>query len=323
MIGRGDLSRNPQKKLRVILGIQIVWLGLICLLGAWWGYLLFEQAERIAELEKIAGISSPATEANWAKTHRMILWESITFFVFLTISLTVLFWLYRREVRRSQSIKAFFASMTHELKTPLTSIRLQAESISDQVSDPEQEKLVTRLLEDTSRLEGQIERTLELARVEGGGQVHLENLLVKPWIERVIHACEANHSHRLKIHVDLEEHWIQADPTAVQIVVRNLIDNSIRHAKTDHLEVRLRTQMKDDWVCLEYQDNGKKIDTSVENLKKLFYRGSGSTGTGVGLYLVSVLMRQMGGEAIYRLDSHPDQGFQASLQFKRGVASHV
>ena len=99
------------------------------------------------------------------RTQHMLHWESTTFFVLAVVSSAFLFWLYWLDMRRARSIQAFFASVTHELRTPLTSIRLQAESIAEQC-DESQRQLVARLLEDTTRLEGQVERTLELARLE-------------------------------------------------------------------------------------------------------------------------------------------------------------
>ena len=93
--------------------------------------------------------------------------------VLLTGLSIALVWLYLRDQRRTNSLRAFFASVTHELRTPLTSIRLQAESLADAGNAS---PLVERLLEDTSRLEGQVEKTLELARIEGGGELDLQPL---------------------------------------------------------------------------------------------------------------------------------------------------
>ena len=93
----------------------------------------------------------------------------------------VLFWLYWRDAKRTRSLQAFFASLTHELRTPLTSIRLQAESISDGLADhPEQKDFLQRLLEDSQRLELQVERVLELARVEGGGPIFTQAIQIVP-----------------------------------------------------------------------------------------------------------------------------------------------
>src|SRR5690606_29195371 len=90
-----------------------------------------------------------------------------------------------RDRKRTRSIQAFFASLTHELKTPLTSIRLQAESIADPTNDDAfKRQLVERLLADTSRLEAQVERSLELARLEGGGPVFVQGYELKNLIER-------------------------------------------------------------------------------------------------------------------------------------------
>ena len=96
----------------------------------------------------------------------MLVGESSSFLALLLAVSLLLAWLYWREHRRARSMQAFFASVTHELRTPLTSIRLQAEAIAE---GEQRAELARRLLEDSHRLESQIDKTLELARIEGGG----------------------------------------------------------------------------------------------------------------------------------------------------------
>lgn len=305
----------------VLLAAHFVWLALICILAIWWGRLLLRQASRIEELQVSAGQTAAEAHAQWERTHHMVYWESSSFFALIFLSGAFIFWIYWRDMRRARSIQAFFASVTHELRTPLTSIRLQAESIAENFSEssPERE-LVGRLMEDTTRLEAQVERTLELARVEGGGPVFVQPLQLKPWLERMVQSWREVYGGRLEIQTSaIEDVTIEADPTCLQTILKNLLENTLRHSKKEQTRVVLTTQPSTTGIRLEYLDNGKGYEGNPQQLGQLFFRGSSSQGTGVGLYLVKTLMRKMGGEADFSQTG--SSGFKVQLEFIRETSN--
>ncbi len=325
MTGKGSISVLPNRRLRLMLAAQLLWLTTICLLGAWWGRLLMRQASRIAELERQTGISMTTAHEHWQRTQRMLFWESATFFGFLMAATALLFSLYWREARRARGVQAFFASLTHELRTPLTSIRLQAESLADHITgggasakDAElKQKLCQRLLEDTTRLESQVERTLELARVEGGGSVLSQSFLLKPWLDYFLRTWDEGRGLKLKINSSVRDMQIQADPGAVQIILKNLLENSMRHSGQEKiLGVNLTTEERDGWVVLRYSDDGRGFQGDARKLGVLFEKGPGSQGAGVGLYLVSALMQRMGGRAEFVTSPK----LETALWFRPGVS---
>jgi signal transduction histidine kinase len=301
-----------------MIGAQLFWLAIVLLLGGWWCRLVLNQAARIAELERGLGMI-PEAVLNQLRTHRMVFWESLTYFILLIGSTIVVFWLYWRDVKRSRGVQAFFAAMTHELRTPLTSIRLQAEALGEGLSDdPTQKAWVDRLLEDTLRLESQVERTLELARVEGGGPVFPEALELKPWLERWASGCREAYGPKIRIVLTAEDITAMADPTALGVVMRNLLENSVRHAKQGEgktLEVRVTAATQGKGVLLTYRDNGPGYSGDRKKLGEIFEKGAGSSGTGVGLYLIRVLVAQMGGKAAFRAEN----GFEVHVGLKGGV----
>jgi signal transduction histidine kinase len=310
-----------KERISLLLTSHLVWLGLICTLGAWWGRLVLRQAKRIEELQIAAGQSVIDARAQWEKTHDMLYWESSTFFALILLSAGFIFWIYWRDMKRARSIQAFFASVTHELRTPLTSIRLQAESIAENFSEDSSERaLVSRLMEDTTRLEAQVERTLELARVEGGGPVFMQPLQLKPWLERMVKSWREVYGPRLNIQTDaIEDVTIEADPTCLQTILKNLLENTLRHAKKDQSNVIFSTQSSPVRVRLFYQDDGKGYEGDPKDLGKLFFRGSASQGTGVGLYLVRTLMRKMKGDADF--SENGKSGFNVGLEFTRETSN--
>jgi signal transduction histidine kinase len=206
----------------------------------------------------------------------------------------------------------FMSSVTHELRTPLTSIRLQAEAIAE---GDQRVELAQRLLEDSHRLESQIDKTLELARIEGGGRLAEQAVPLHGWLERLLQGIAATHGSRVTLIVELAPDLppILADAAAVQMILRNLVENSVRHAQRERVQVHLAAQARGERVVLDYRDDGAGTAVRAQQLGRLFDRGASSAGSGVGLYLVRALMERMGGRVEFH--SAPGQGFRAELYF--------
>ncbi len=281
-------------------------------LGAGWVVLVINQARQISELQELTGSADSAVAAQWASTRRRIVGESAVFLLLLLAVSALLAWLYWRESRRARAMQAFFAAVTHELRTPLTSMRLQAEAIAE---GDQRVELARRLLEDSNRLESQIDKTLELARIEGGGPLAEQAVPLRGWLDRMLTGAAAAHGQGLEVRVHLEDSLppILADATAVQVILRNLVENSVRHAGRERVQVRVSARAAGDRVLLEYQDNGSGTAVPGNELGRMFGRGAASGGTGIGLYLVRALMERMGGTA--RFVSAPGEGFRAELKF--------
>lgn len=310
--GQGSLSVVPVRRTRWIAAIVGLWLLLLLALAGWWATLVFQQAGRIAELEAQLGMSGSDAFERWSRTRLMLVGES-SFFVVVLVSLSIgLAWLYWRENLRARGMQAFFASVTHELRTPLTSIRLQAEAIAE---GDQREALAQRLLEDSHRLELQIDKTLELARIEGGGPLAEQSIPLRGWLERAAADICSVYEERIELLVQVEPDLpaIQADSAAVQMILRNLIENSVNHANVSPVDVRIAASRRNGGVMVEYHDNGRGVSGDVQRLGRLFSRGAESGGAGIGLYLVRALMDRMGGRAAFV--STPGQGFRAELRF--------
>jgi signal transduction histidine kinase len=294
----------------------LVWITLQLALVIWWATVIERQAQRIASLEAQNGAGHEQIAAQSSRTQLMLVGESSTFLALLLIVSLLLAWLYWREHRRARSMQAFFASVTHELRTPLTSIRLQAEAIAE---GERRAELARRLLEDSSRLESQIDKTLELARIEGGGPLSEQSIPLHTWITRSLDGIAAAHGDRLDLraHVDGSIPPVLADAGALQMILRNLVENSVRHSGATPVSVRLTAAQRDDYVVLEYQDNGAGVSGATPRLGKLFSRGASSSGAGVGLYLVRRLMQRMGGRA--KFNTAPGEGYRCELLFRVSV----
>jgi signal transduction histidine kinase len=314
--GKGGLSTVPMRRTLVLAVAAAIWLSLQIVLVVWWATVIERQARQIVALEALRGGSAGLADAQWSRTQLMLVGESSSSLALLLAVSLLLAWLYWREHQRARSMQAFFASVTHELRTPLTSIRLQAEAIAEGGQGLE---LARRLLEDSHRLESQIDKTLELARIEGGGPLREQSIPLQAWLARALADIAQGHGAALDVAAQLDATLppIQADAGAVQMILRNLVENSVRHARVNPVGVRLSAAARGGQVLLEYQDNGQGVVAGTGRLGRLFGRGPHSSGAGVGLYLVRRLMQRMGGRA--KFDTAPGHGFRVELWFLVGT----
>jgi len=310
--GKGGLSTAPMRRTMLLAAAAVLWLSLQLVLVVWWATVIERQARQLVALDGLRGGSTEMAAAQWSRTRLMLVGESITSLALLLAVSLLLAWFYWREHRRARSMQAFFASVTHELRTPLTSIRLQAEAIAE---GEQRVELAQRLLEDSHRLESQIDKTLELARIEGGGPLREQSIPLNGWLARVLEDIAQTHGSALEVlaHVDAGLPPVQADAAALQMILRNLIENSVRHARVSPVRVRLTAALRGSELVLEYQDNGQGVQPGSGRLGRLFGRGPNSSGAGVGLYLVRRLMQRMGGRV--KFDTAPGEGFRAELWF--------
>jgi signal transduction histidine kinase len=307
--GQGSLSVLPTRRTRWVAAIVVLWLLLLLALAGWWTVLLYRNSQRIAELQAQLGQHSTEIE----RTRFMLVGESSVFVLVVLALSAALAWLYLREHRRARGMQAFFASVTHELRTPLTSIRLQAEAIAE---GDKRAELAQRLLEDSHRLESQIDKTLELARIEGGGPLAEQAIPLRGWLDRVAADIARAHGARLELTVSVADGLppIMADAAAVQMVLRNLVENSVRHSGKSPVRVQISVRAAAPGVLLHYEDDGRGLVGDGRSYGRLFGRGSDSTGSGVGLYLVRALMQRMRGSVAFTTSA--GGSFRAELRFQ-------
>lgn len=208
------------------------------------------------------------------------------------------------EVRKQDT---FIDSVTHELKSPLASLQLCLETLGREGLDGEsREKLRVMMLEDVDRLDAFIDDVLEANRLSYArssmlslNDVPLSNLAEEcARVVRIRHKLEPD---ELRIEVD-PDLIVTTDRAALEIVLKNLIDNAVKYsARPARVEVIGRRD-SDGKVLLEVRDHGIGIDR--KNLKRVFHRFyrvedqevRQRRGTGLGLYVVWALVKQLGGK---------------------------
>lgn len=283
-------------KTKLFFILSALWASTILALGAWWLYLIVSYGEKIELLAKHAQV-----ETDGVNIIRMVKWEGFTFLILLLLLSATLLTLYLKDQRKNKAMTAFFAGLTHELKTPLASIRLQSdvlsELIDDLIEDQSKKKLISqhtfRLAEDTQKLENQMDKILQLSRIERGGDLDCVpvNLveLIKHTSKKWAPNLNINFGHGDSIKRNPQ---VWADEFALELILRNLFENTIQH--TTNRDVQITLDKQENKILLKYEDSGE-FEGKVEKLGELFYKYQSAKGSGIGLYLVSKLMNKMNG----------------------------
>jgi|TARA_B100000809_G_scaffold52188_2_gene47491 two-component system phosphate regulon sensor histidine kinase PhoR len=211
------------------------------------------------------------------------------------------------EIRRLEQVRRdFVANASHELKTPLTSIRGYAETLLDD-DPPEKLKLefLTSIRKNTLRLEHLVEDLLDLSKLESGGwtgrreSVDTKDVAQEAW--QVVRDIEGKEGISFDILGDLR---VMGDREGLFHVFRNLLENSIRHTDSGGSINVSMALTQDSMVEVVISDDGDGIPAeSLPRIFERFYRADSARardfgGTGLGLAIVRHLVSEMGGEVV-------------------------
>jgi signal transduction histidine kinase len=209
-----------------------------------------------------------------------------------------------RETQLNRLRSDFVSGVSHELKTPLTLIRLYTETLLDEEQfRPEERKgFYQIILRESERLTHLIERALDFGRIERREkQYHLEEGNLAPSIAQTIQVYGEYLKRRgFSVETNLAPALpaVAFDPDAVAQAVVNLLDNAAKYSG-DSKFVGVRLLAEDSAVVFEVADRGIGIPTEErEKIFQQFYRSgtrSGKGGYGLGLYLVKHIMDAHGG----------------------------
>jgi signal transduction histidine kinase len=287
----------------------------------------------IAVSQKRASLSPEVDQMLMKEERRRInqyAWEGGFFLLALTLCNGVIFRALRAEARVRQEQDNFLALVSHQFKTPLASLQLSLETLAMRPLSPEQSRtLIDRMLSDLARMEAMVTQILESNRLERGRiDLRIEPIELSGAVNRVIsHLEERAHEEKITISADIARGLhVMADPLALDVVVRNLLENAIAAvAPVGGGTISLAARRLDREIELSVRDTGVGFRPSdgtrlFEKFTRL-HPGGGSSyfGTGLGLYIVHRLMQLAGG----RVSAHSDgvgQGAQFVLAWPMAPA---
>ena len=152
---------RERKRNRVVIALVGLWVVFTVTLAGWWLIFGLRQLDLLNRLNLEGAVALH-------RHYQMLLWEGSILIASLIGGGLALFYYARREQKRHAQVEEFFAAFTHDAKTALASLRLQAESLREDFAGAEPSPLLDRLLSDTLRLQLQLENSLFLVNLTRG-----------------------------------------------------------------------------------------------------------------------------------------------------------
>ena len=285
----------------------------------WWAYLLYEKNETAykekIELNRIAFQKDTprqdyATTDDYLKLHSkylrqkfMIVGEGSVFMLLLLLGLLRVRKVFLREMELADQQRNFLHSITHELKSPLSTIKLSLQTLAmRKLEIDKSDKLIANSLVDLDRLETLVDNILIAAKIErddtgfSNDEINLSEI-TRAAVERFAH-----NKKEIGIKTQIEPNvLLGADAIGYTSVINNLIENGIKYSEP---QTRMTVTLKNDdgAAILIVSDEGTGIpDNEKLRVFEKFYRiGNGNTrktkGAGLGLYIVKRFVEIYGGK---------------------------
>jgi signal transduction histidine kinase len=264
---------------------------------------------------------------NWREVALLVF--GIIFFLLIIFGLVINTTFLIREIRRNEQHDAFINAVTHELKTPIASIRLYLETLKTRaVDDVRREKFYDIMLADSDRLLQTVEQVLRAGRtghrrrrinaaiLDLGDLVRECLTLARTRYnldEQSLTFIESLNGERVKVAGDADE---------LRAAVSNLLDNAVKYSEKEvHVSVELAT-VDDKRIAVRIADRGIGIPSAqLKRIFKRFYRVPGRfmahvKGTGLGLFIVRSVVEKHGGR-VYAESPGLGHGSTFTIQLPR------
>jgi signal transduction histidine kinase len=296
---------------------QLVWLSLLGLWIYWYvsNYIVFEQ---------VGSQVSPQLIYNVQNALPFIL--GLILLIGLSFITSLIFRHLNVQLRITELYDSFIGNVTHELKSPLSSIQLYLETLKQRnVPAEKQKEFIDLMIKDAGRLQGLINSILEISAHEKKKpaydyQVYNADQTVKKIIEDSFERFRVGEENYNIIGEAACE--IVAGKDALKIVFDNLTDNAVKYS-TKQVKINVKLGCDDSKFIIEFSDNG--IGISSNEQKKIFnkfYRINSKNipnvkGTGLGLYRVKEIIKDHGGKITISSEEEKGTTFRIELPVYR------
>lgn len=225
------------------------------------------------------------------------------------------------EARQRQAVRdTFIGVLSHELRTPVTTIYAGAKVLSRQgeLAEETAREIFSDIVVESERLHRLVEDVVAMTRFgDEGGDVGAEPVLLQRMLPTIVESEQSRWpgvTFRLTVPAGLPT--VIADPTYVEQVVRNLLSNAAKYGRTGGAHVDVRVEARDGEVLARILDDGPGFPPDeADRLFELFFRSPRTArtaaGAGIGLFVCSRLIRAMGGRiwAVNRREGGAEFGF--------------
>jgi len=277
---------NP---LMAFIGIQIAWL-VVLVFWIYWFMGKHRQFRAVAEKyspELVQG------GLDW-----IILAEGIVLLAAILAGVYVIFLYWRRQLALNRVQRNFIAQVTHELKSPLASLRLHLETIKRRRPEAEQlDGFIDTMLADTSRLDSLTSNLLTTNYLEHKGfRLALKPGNLSALVERYFKDLQFSlpRAGEMELLIEPKIH-ARCDSESLETVFRNLLENALLYSENSP-RVKIELFRENNWAHLAFSDQGRGIEQKDQKkVFQMFYRArkSGKTvrGSGIGLFIVRAVVR--------------------------------
>jgi len=305
-----SLFHSRYTPLIMIIAIQILWVGLV----ASWIIWFVRNQRRLGQLAQKYGPVVLPSGADW-----FILVEGLFLLALLLVSVYAIHHLWRRQVALNQAQKDFVAQVTHELKSPLASLRLHLETI--RLRRPPAEKLeifIDTMLSDTERLGGLIDNLLATNRLEQRGtRLQLAPIDLSALVSGYLRPRQYSLPRAGIMALNIEEGLkILGETEALETTLRNLVENAVLYSD-DAPNITVILKRDGHFAHLVVADCGRGLDRKeVSKVFDMFYRArrkdENIRGSGLGLFIVQTVVRH-----------HQGKVWMESAGIGQGCAVHI
>jgi signal transduction histidine kinase len=262
----------------------------------------------------------------------IIFFFGVLFFVAIILGLILNTIYLVREIRRNEQHDSFINAVTHELKTPIASIRLYLETLQRrEVETQQRQQFYQLMLDDTDRLLGTVEQVLKAGEVGVNREVlHSVEVDFTAVVRECMELARTRHhldsaSLRYGTSPNDEVILVQGDPDELSTAVSNILDNAIKYSG-DKVDVSVEVGTAEEGrVVLRVRDQGVGIPPEqLKRIFKRFYRVPGRSlskvkGTGLGLFIVRAVARAHGGK-VYAESGGEGRGTTVTFELPRTAA---
>jgi two-component system, OmpR family, sensor histidine kinase SenX3 len=267
---------------------------------------------------------------NWREG--VLLFLGVIFFAVLIAGMIVNTSFLVREIRRNEQHDSFINAVTHELKTPIASIRLYLETLQSRaVDEPRRQEFYKLMLSDTDRLLGTVEQVLKAGQAAQKGSRHQRSQVEFDGLVRECIDLVRSRHHLLPEAMRYEANGsngagsvVLGNAEELRTAVSNLLDNAIKYSG-NNVDVAVRVDTNDRNVVLQVRDAGVGIPQGeLKRIFKRFYRAPHRSlaqvkGTGLGLFIVWAIARKHGGK-VFAESAGEGQGTTVTMELPRSVA---
>lgn len=240
---------------------------------------------------------------NWRTGLMLVL--GILLFALLIAGVTLNMIFLIREIKRNEQHDSFINAVTHELKTPVASIRLYLETLKKREPDPEKRReFYDVMLADSDRLLGTIEQVLQAGRTGSARKLsHKTRIDMAELVSDCIGIARLRH-HLPEQAIEFSSFGngsVEGDPNELKAAISNLLDNAIKYSGAS-VRIKASVTRSTDSVIVSVRDEGIGIpQPELKRIFKRFYRIPGVItqrikGTGLGLFIVNSIARRHGGK---------------------------